>query len=133
MVNRFLPDGVPTPEDYVELPVSAVRQPGRRIVNGVVTQRYTFSREDLADGRNYDDVEGTVWVAVNGDYVVRYDATFSGRHENLTAGGAELMDKGIIRIQYELSDVDEALAIKAPKGAKGLSLFTLLSMLSSFR
>jgi hypothetical protein len=133
LVSRFLPDGIPSPEDYIELPVTAVRQPGRRIVSGVVTQRYTFGREDLADGRNYEDAEGTIWVAVNGDYVVRYEATLSGRHENLAAGGVELMDNGTISVMYELSDVDDDLTIKAPQGARRLSLFSLLSLLSGLR
>jgi hypothetical protein len=133
LVNRFLPDGMPAPEDYVVLPDSAVRQPGRSIVNGVVTQLYTFDRDDLPHARNYDDAEGTIWVASNGDYIVRYEATFSGRHENLAAGGVELMDEGTISIMYELSDVNDSLSIEAPKGARGLSLRSMLSLLGSLR
>ena len=133
LVNRFLPDGMPAPEDYVVLPDSAVRQPGRSIVNGIVTQRYTFDLDDLADDRNYGGAEGTIWVASDGDYIVRYEATFSGRHENLAAGGVELMDKGTISILYELSDVNDSLNIEAPKGARGLSFGTMLSLLGSLR
>jgi hypothetical protein len=133
LVSRYLPDGIPTPEDYVELPVTAVRQPGRRTVDGVVTQRYTFGREDLVDGRNYKDAEGTIWVAVDGDYVVRYEATFSGRHENLAAGGVQLMDNGAISVVYELSDVDDDLIIEAPKGARGLGLRDLLTLSGMLR
>jgi hypothetical protein len=133
LVNRYLPDGIPTPEDYVELPVTAVRQPGRRMVDGVVTQRYTFGREDLADGRNYKDAEGTIWVAVDGDYVVRYEATFSGRHENLAAGGVKLMDTGTINVAYELSDVGDDLIIEAPKGARGFGLRDLLTLSGMLR
>jgi hypothetical protein len=133
LVNRFLPDGIPAPEDYVELPVTAVRQPGRSTVNGVVTQRYTFDREDLADSRNYRDAEGTIWVAVDGNYVVRYEATFSGRHDNLGAAGVELMDNGSISVMYELSDVNDDLTIVAPKGARGLGLRDLLKLSSSLR
>lgn len=133
LVNRFLPDGVPAPEDYVVLPDSAVRQPGRKIVNGVVAQRYTFDRNDLTEARNYDDAEGTIWVASNGDYIVRYEATLSGRHENLAAGGVGLIDEGTISIMYELSDVNDSLNIEAPRGAKGLSLRSMLSLLGSLR
>jgi hypothetical protein len=133
LVSRFLPDGIPAPEDYVVLPERAVRQTGRSVVNGVVAQRYTFERDDLPDARNYDDAEGTIWVASNGDYIVRYEATFSGRHENLAAGGVELMDEGTIAITYELSDVNDSLNIEAPKGARGLSLRSMLSLLGSFR
>jgi len=133
LVSRFLPDGVPSPEDYIELPVTAVLQPGQRVVNGVVTQRYTFGREDLADGRNYENAEGTIWVAVNGDYIVRYEATFIGRHEYLAAGGVELMDNGTINVEYELSDVDDDLTIEAPEGARGLGLGDLLRLSASLR
>lgn len=133
LASRFLPDGIPSPEDYIELPVTAVRQPGWRTINGILTQRYTFDLEDLANGHHYQDAEGTIWVAVKGDYVVRYEATLSGRHENLAAGGVELMDSGTISVMYELSDVDDDLTIKAPHGARGLSLFSLLGLLGSFR
>jgi hypothetical protein len=133
MVSRYLPDGIPTPEDYVELPVTAVRQPGRRTVNGVVTQRYTFGRDDLADGRNYTDAEGTIWVAVDGNYVVRYEATFSGRHEKLAVGGVQLMDNGTISVVYELSHVADDLVIKAPQGARGLGLRDLLALSGMLR
>jgi hypothetical protein len=128
MVSRYLPDGIPAPVDYVELPVTAVRQPGRKMVDGVVTQRYTFGRENLADGRNYTDAEGTIWVAVDGDYVVRYEATFTGQHENLAAGGVQLMDNGTIKVVYQLSDVDDDLVIRAPKGARGLGLRDFLTL-----
>jgi hypothetical protein len=133
LVSRFLPDGIPSPQDYIELPVTAVRQPGQRVVNGVVTQRYIFGREDLADGGNYEDAGGTIWVAVNGDYIVRYDASFTGRHENLATGGVELMDNGTISVSYELSDVDDDLTIEAPKGARGLGLGDLLRLSGSLR
>jgi len=133
LVSRFLPDGIPSPQDYIELPVTAVRQPGQRVVNGVVTQRYIFGREDLADGRNYEDAGGTIWVAVNGDYIVRYDASFTGRHENLATGGVELMDNGTISVSYDLSDVDDDLTIEAPEGARGLGLGDLLRLSGSLR
>jgi len=132
-VSRFLPDGIPSPEDYIELPVTAVPQPGWRTINGILTQRYTFDLEDLANGHHYQDAEGTIWVAVNGDYVVRYEATLSGRHENLAAGGVELMDNGTISVMYELSDANGDLTIEAPQGARGLGLFSLLGWLSSLR
>jgi hypothetical protein len=133
LVSRFLPGGIPAPEDYVELPVTAVRQPGRSTVNGVVTQRYTFDRENLADSQNYDDAKGTIWVAVDGNYVVRYEATFTGQHENLGAGGVEVMDNGSINVRYELSNVNNDLTITAPKGARGLGLLDLLKLSSSLR
>lgn len=133
LVSRFLPDGMPSPEDYIELPVTAVRQPGWRTINGILTQRYTFDLEDLANGHNYQNAEGTIWVAVKGNYVVRYEATLNGQHENLAAGGVELMDNGTISVMYELSDVDHDLTIEAPQGARGLSLFSLLGLLGSLR
>jgi hypothetical protein len=133
MVSRFLPDGIPSPEDYIELPVTAVRQPGWRTINGVLTRRYTFGLDDMADGHNYQDAEGTIWVAVRGDYVVRYEATLTGQHENLAAGGVELMDDGTISVMYELSNVGDDLAINAPQGARVLGLFSILGLLGSLR
>ena len=43
------------------------------------------------------------------------------------------MDSGTISVMYELPDVDDDLTIEAPHGARGLSLFSLLGLLGSFR
>ena len=62
LIDTMLPGGVPTPEESINVPVTAVLQPGTEIINGVVTQRYTFGPDDLAGEleAKYDHVEGTI-------------------------------------------------------------------------
>jgi hypothetical protein len=135
LVNVMLPDGVPSPEESIELPATAVPQPGTELVNGLVTQRYTFSSDDLAAEHQakYDQVEGTIWVAVDGNYIVRYEATISGQFTdiaaeaeaksgqfgNLLGGDLALLDEGTVTVRYELSDVDGNLVIEQPAGVGG--------------
>jgi hypothetical protein len=123
LVDTLLPNGMYNPEDSIDLPVTAVPQPGPETVNGVVTRRYTFGPDDLAgDSADYDAVEGTIWVAVEGNYVVKYEASFSGRHDNLTAGDITLLDEGTISMRYELSDVNGDLSIEPPANAQSIDL-----------
>ena len=119
------------PEKSIDLPATAVLQPGEEVVNGVVTQRYTFGLDDLADsGTQYEAVKGTVWVAVDGDYVVKYESTITGEFDNLSAGSMDLMDQGTIVMSYEVSDVNGDFSIQPPTDAQGLDLGKLLSGLN---
>ena len=134
LVYSMLPSDIAiSPEAYIDLPVTAVPQPGLETINGVVTRRYTFGREDLVDGSSYDQVEGTVWVAVRGNYIVRYEATITGGLQSLVPDGMELMDEGTVTMVYEVSDVNSDLTIEPPIRNRGLILGSLLSGLSSFR
>lgn len=127
LVDSMLPDGMYTPEESIDLPERAVLQPGQETINGLATQRHTFGPEDLAgDSSNYDQVEGTIWVAVDGNYVVKYEATISGQHKNLAAGGMELLDEGTITMMYEVSDVNSSFTIDPPEGARNIDLGSLL-------
>lgn len=134
LVKTMLPvpiDDMYRPEENIDLPATAVLQPGEEIVNGMVTQRYTFGPADLADTDNhYEAVEGTIWVAVDGNYVVKYESTITGEFDNLSAGGMDLMDKGTIVMSYEVLDVNGDFSIQPPAGAQGLDLGKLLSGLN---
>jgi hypothetical protein len=137
LIDTMLPGGVPTPEESIDVPVSAVLQPGTEIVNGVVTQRYTFGPDDLAGEleTRYDHVEGTIWVAIEGNYIVKYEAAVSGqftdavaeveaksgRFGNLLGGDLSLIDEGTITMRYELSDVNDDFTIAPPAGVGGFN------------
>ena len=134
LVKTMLPvpiDDMYRPEESIDLPATAVLQPGEEVVNGVVTQRYTFGSADLADpDARYEAVEGTIWVAVDGNYVVKYESTITGEFDNLSAGGMDLMDQGTIVMSYEVSDVNGDFSIQPPANAQGLDLGKLLSGLN---
>lgn len=134
LVKTMLPvpiDDMYRPEESIDLPATAVLQPGEEVVNGVVTERYAFGPDDLVDSNTrYEAVEGTIWVAVDGDYVVKYESTITGEFDNLSAGSMHLMDQGTIVMSYEVSDVNGGFSIQPPAGAKGLDLGKLLSGLN---
>jgi hypothetical protein len=139
LVNAMLPQGIPSPEESIELPLTAVPQPGTELVNGLVTRRFTFDAADLAAEHQakYDDVQGTVWVAVDGNYVVRYEATVRGQFTDIAAeseaksgvfsdllgGDMRLLDEGTITMRYDLVDVDRAFTIGLPEGVGGFGWF----------
>ena len=127
LADAMLPAEMYNPEDSIELPATATPQPGTEMINGVVTRRYTFGPDDLPGGSaNYDEVEGTIWVAVEGNYVVRFDASLTGRHDNLAVDGTTLLDEGTITMRYDLSEVNSDLSIEPPPGAGGFDLGKLL-------
>ena len=134
LVYSMLPSDIAiSPEAYINVPVTAVRQSGLETINGVITRRYTFGRDDLVDGDSYDRVKGTIWVAVRGNYVVRYETTITGDLQNLVPGGMELMEDGTVTMAYEISDIDSDFTIEPPIRNRGLNLGSLLSGLGSFR
>jgi hypothetical protein len=138
LVNAMLPEGIPSPQESIELPLTAVPQPGTELVNGLVTRRFTFDVTDLAPEHQakYDQVEGAIWVAVEGNYIVRYEATISGQFTDIAAeaeaksgqfghllgGDLALLDEGTITMQYDLVDVDRDFSIGLPEGVGGFGL-----------
>jgi predicted small lipoprotein YifL len=126
LVQSMLPSEMYNPEDNIDLPATAVLQ-GEETVNGVLTNRYTFGRDDLSgDVSKLEQIDGTVWVAVEGNYVVKYEAVVSGEFDNLTAGDMTVLDEGTITMMYEIGDVDGDLTIAPPAGAKAIDLTSLL-------
>lgn len=129
-VKTMLPDGMYNPEDSIDLPATAVPQPGTELVNGVLTRRFTFDQADLGEvAANYENAAGTIWVAVDGNYVVKYEATLTGQHSNLTAANVTLLDEGTITMRYELSEVNGNLVVTPPDGAVSFDLTKLLQLL----
>ncbi len=126
-VESMLPTDMYNPADNIELPATATLQPGEETINGVVAQRYTFGKDDLAgDTSGFDSVAGTVWVAVDGNYVVKYEASISGQFSNLTAGDMKVLDEGTINMMYEISDANGDFTIAPPAGAQAIDLTRLL-------
>ena len=128
LVQGMMPNEIYSPEDSIELPVRAVLQPGQEEINGIVTQRYTFGANDLASdsSKTTKTLNGTIWVAVEGDYVVKYEAEITGNHSDLTAGDIKLLDEGTLTMAYDLTDVNGNFAIGPPAGAKAIDLASLL-------
>jgi hypothetical protein len=126
LVEGMLPEGISNPEDSIELPQTAVLQPGQEIVNGLATRRYTFGPDDGAvDGASFESVDGTIWVAVEGDFVIKYEADVTGQFEEFAVGGMRFLDEGTLTMMYELNDINGEFTIEAPVQSAGFNLSDL--------
>lgn len=126
LVDSMLPTDMYNPEDSIELPATAVPHADTETINGILAKRYTFGPEDMAgDSSNYEEVDGTIWVAIDGDYVVRYEAMFKGQFDNLVVEDMALLDEGTITMMYELSEIDGGLTLAPPEGATSFDLTKL--------
>ncbi len=79
-------------------------------VNGILCRHYTFDETGVA-WAGFAHAEGEVWVAVEGDYVVKYTMQADGK--NPTTG-----DEGHIEWEYEVRDVNKPIAIEPPPGCE---------------
>ena len=125
--QAFLPNEVYHPQDSLDLPPTAVRLPGETVINGVLTRPFTFGLGDLADRSGYDGVQGAIWVAVAGNYIVKYEAVLSGRYDNSADDGLTLLDEGTVVVVYEVSGINSDLSLAAPEGATAIDLSRLFS------
>ena len=78
-------------------------------VNGILCRHYTFDETGVAWGA-FSHAEGEIWIAVEGEYVVRY--TLQAEGKNPVAGD----DEGRIEWEYEVRDVNEPITIEPPAG-----------------
>lgn len=101
-------------EKLIVLPATVSTPPITETINGLSVTRYIFAETDLSDPDViFDQVQGGVWVATPGDYVVKYVISTTQR-VTLPDPAAHLFDEGQLILQYEVSDVDEDFAINPP-------------------
>lgn len=75
-------------------------------VNGILCRHYTFDESSIFwTGLSY--VEGEVWIAVDGDYVVRYVMQAEGIDPTS-------QQEGYIEWEYEVRDVNTSITIEPP-------------------
>lgn len=75
-------------------------------VNGVLCRHYTFD-ESSVFWTGLSHVEGEVWVAVDGDYVVRYVMQADGTDPTS-------QKEGHIEWEYEVRDINTSITIEPP-------------------
>ncbi len=81
------------------------------VVNGILCRHYTFDEKALVGVSGYSRAQGEVWVAVDGDYVVKYVLEAEGKDP---ATGKE----GQFRMRYEVREVNSGLVIEPPAGCE---------------
>ena len=80
---------------------------GEEELNGVATRHYTFDESILGLGMGaYERLKGDVWVAVDGDYAVKY--LFDAED-----------DESIVHWEWEVYDINAPFTIEPPAGAEG--------------
>jgi hypothetical protein len=89
--------------------ISGAKYVGRETVNGINTKHYAWKETSLPVF-GFTSASGDVWVAIDGDYVVRYVSEASGT--GTVFGAAE--EEGTISFEYNLTDVNGSFAIEAP-------------------
>ncbi len=80
---------------------------GQEEVNGVATRRYSFDESIMGQALGvYSKIKGDVWVAVDGDYVVRYAFTAED-------------DEATYQWSWEVYDINAPFTIEPPAEAQG--------------
>lgn len=77
-------------------------------VNGISCRHYTFD-ESAMFWAGFTSVEGEVWVAVDGEYVVRYVMQADGTDPTL-------QKEGHVEWEYEVRDINASITIEPPPG-----------------
>jgi hypothetical protein len=89
--------------------ISGAKYAGRETVNGMNTKHYTWKETSLPVF-GFTSASGEVWVATDGDYVVRYVSEASG--SGTLFGASE--QEGTITFEYNLTEVNGSFTIEAP-------------------
>jgi hypothetical protein len=104
------------PDEQLELPdtVTCASQP--ETVNGISATHCSFTEKDvLGEEATYDSLQGDVWVAVDGNYIVKYTLKADGYRSSQEGEG--LFDFGSVSFEYELKDVNGDFTITLPEEA----------------
>ena len=89
--------------------VSGAKYVGKETVNDVQTKHYT-SKEGGLTGLGFTSTKGEVWVAVDGNYVVKYTAEATGK--GTLFGSTE--EEGTLTVEYNLNEVNGSFTIEPP-------------------
>jgi hypothetical protein len=100
------------PEEVIGGISSAKRVRPDETINGIRCRHYTFDESAFVT-QQFARASGEAWIAVDGDYVVKYVAQVEG--ENPETG-----EDGYMLVEYEISDINEPLVIEPPADCAAL-------------
>ena len=119
----FLSQGFNAPETLLYLPTTGFLSPEPEEINGILTHHYSFSEADnIIDERyTFTGVKGDVWIAVEGNYVVKYELEGEIERTNIPPGQEDLalFKSGYVGLKFELSDANGDFTITPPAEATG--------------
>lgn len=110
-------EGFFAPDEDLELPKTAQCSSELETINNIPTRHCTFSEADVVpDEESYEDLRGDIWLAVDGNYIVKYQLEADGYSSN-QGDMEDLFDFGSVSFLYELSEVNAELTITPPEEA----------------
>jgi hypothetical protein len=88
---------------------------GEETLNGVDTNHFTFKVEGIGDssGAVANVNNGEYWLAVDGDYIVKYNLTLEIQ---TAADGSSETKTGNLEVQLNLTDINQTVSISLPDG-----------------
>jgi hypothetical protein len=89
--------------------ISDAKYLGTETVNGVRAKHYAWQENSLPVW-GFSAVKGDVWIATDGEYVVKYAVEASGKG---TLFGSS-QEEGTVRFEYDLTDVNGSFTIEPP-------------------
>lgn len=112
-------EGFFDPGENLELPDMVTRRAETEMVNGISTYHFTFTQEDMEEDTefDYEELEGDIWVAEEGGYMVKFDITGRGANPVGIEDFGTSFEEGEVHMSYELQDVNEDFTIALPDGA----------------
>jgi hypothetical protein len=110
-----------TSDDVLKNAKSA-KYEGRETVNGVDTKHYSFDETGLQAtelaGSKVDQAKGDIWVAVDGNYIVKMDTTMFGADMSVPAEtGNETLADGSMHMVMDVTGVNQSITIEVPSEA----------------
>ncbi|MCO5184574.1 MAG: hypothetical protein M9928_05730 [Anaerolineae bacterium] len=112
-------------------PTRLVIDPGqlrRRIPNveisGIEVAQFTFDESALGDleAAGLEQATGNIFVAVDGQYIVRMELNGAGEINFDVFGAAPQIQNGQFRIDYNVVGTDDGTVIEAPAGCEAVEL-----------
>ena len=98
--------------------LSAQSDLGVETIDGIPVRHYRADTSGLGFASGFTDAHADMWVAEAGGYVVRY--VFEGRGSSADLFGRGDTTPGAVRIEYQVSDVNQAITIAAPESCGSL-------------
>ncbi len=119
-----------SPDDFLG-DLDGAKYEGEETINGVRTLHYSFDKavflSTQMSGDEIEEAEGHIYIAKDGNYVVRMVIDATGKIDLLDKGGDE---NGDLHIEMNLLDIDEPIEIVMPAaceaGAAGGSAFPVM-------
>jgi hypothetical protein len=105
------------PDEDLELPKTAACDSQPEVVNDISAIHCSFTEKDvLGEQATYDSLQGDVWLAVDGNYIVKYTLKAQGYRSVKDEEG--VFDFGDVGFEYDLTDPNGDFTITLPPEAE---------------